>query len=165
MSDDNMKLDELHGEEQTSDIIDAHVDQILWKLGQFENEIEDVKQKQIESKEFYDRRIDSINKQISYRNNLLATFMQGELQRTGKKTIKMPNGTLKMTTRTSREFGDTKELIKFCYDNNIPTRVTEQPDKKEILSYINTSGDIPKGYSERTETTFSYKTTNNKERR
>ena len=83
MSDDNMKLDELHGEEQTSDIIDAHVDQILWKLGQLENEIEDVKQKQIESKEFYDRRIDSINKQISYRNNLLATFMQGELQRTG----------------------------------------------------------------------------------
>ena len=68
-----------------------------------------------------------------------------------------------MTTRTSREFGDEKELIKFCYDNNIPTRVTEKPDKKEILKYISTSGDVPMGYTETTDTTFSYKTTNNKE--
>jgi|TARA_R100000008_G_scaffold82968_2_gene67814 hypothetical protein len=164
MSDEReIKLEELHGEMEDSDILDVHVDQILWKICQLENEIHDIKYKQAESKEFYDRRIESVNKQIAYRRNLLESFMQSELQKTGKKTLKMPNGTLKMTTRTSREFGDEKELIKFCYDNNIPTRVTEKPDKKEILKYISTSGDVPMGYTETTDTTFSYKTTNNKE--
>jgi hypothetical protein len=132
MSDEReIKLEELHGEMEDSDILDVHVDQILWKICQLENEIHDIRYKQAESKEFYDRRIESVNKQITYRRNLLESFMQSELQKTGKKTLKMPNGTLKMTTRTSREFGDEKELIKFCYDNNIPTRVTEKPDKKE----------------------------------
>ena len=146
MSDEReIKLEELHGEMEDSDILDVHVDQILWKICQLENEIHDIRYKQAESKEFYDRRIESVNKQIAYRRNLLESFMQSELQKTGKKTLKMPNGTLKMTTRTSREFGDEKELIKFCYDNNIPTRVTEKPEKKEIIKYISNNGKVPMG--------------------
>jgi len=160
MSEEFQKLDELHEEIENNDISNIHVDRMLWKIGELEKEIEDIKYKQMESKEFYDRRIDSINKQISYRENLLEGYMQAELARTGNKTSKLPNGTLKMMTRTTREFGDDDALIKFSYDNNIPTRVTEKPDKKLILSYIQNTADTPSGYFEKKETPFSYKTNN-----
>ena len=76
MSDEReIKLEELHGEMEDSDILDVHVDQILWKICQLENEIHDIRYKQAESKEFYDRRIESVNKQITYRRNLLESFM------------------------------------------------------------------------------------------
>ena len=79
----------------------------------------------------------------------------------GKKTVKTPNGTLKMTTRTRKEFGEDLDLIKFSYDNQIPTLVTERPNKKAIASYIKETGNSPQGYNEKTETTFSLKTNNN----
>ena len=75
MSEEFQKLDELHEEIENNDISNIHVDRMLWKIGELEKEIEDIKYKQMESKEFYDRRIDSINKQISYRENLLEGYM------------------------------------------------------------------------------------------
>ena len=155
-------LDELHGEEFGHNI-DVHVDRILWKISQLEDEIENIKYKQQESSEFYDRRIESVNKQISYRKNLLESYMQGQFDTNGRKSMGFPNGTLKMTTRTTRDFGDDESLIKFSYANNISTRVTEKPDKKKIAEYIKNTADAPVGYKETKQTTFSYKTTKYKE--
>ena len=149
-------IEELDGAEEDN-LSEIHADQVLWKIAQLENEIDDVIYKKLESAEFYDKKIDSIQKQISYRINLLETYMISSMA-SGKKTVKTPNGSLRMTTRTYRNFGEDDELVKFSYKNNIPTRVTERPDKKAILDYIVNNGDIPSGYSEKTETKFSYKT-------
>tara|TARA_R100001082_G_scaffold44518_1_gene23686 strand:+ start:383 stop:871 length:489 start_codon:yes stop_codon:yes gene_type:complete len=149
-------IEELDGEREDN-LSEIHADQVLWKISQLENEIDDIIYKKQESSEFYDRKIDSIQKQISYRINLLETYMVSSMA-SGKKTVNTPNGSLRMTTRTFRTFGEDDELVKFSYKNNIPTRVTEKPDKKAILNYIVNNGDIPSGYSEKIETKFSYKT-------
>jgi|TARA_R110001606_G_scaffold383587_1_gene545938 hypothetical protein len=162
MSDDLGFLDELQGESVDKDnIVDIHVDQILWMIGKLEGEIADIQQKQVESKEFYDRRIDAIQNQINYRSALLESFMQGQFRNNDKKTSKMPNGTLKLTTRLSRKFGDDDTLIKYSYDNDLPTRVSEKPDKKAIIEHIKNTGDVPDGYEEEEETSFSFKTNTN----
>ena len=149
-------LKELDGAEEDG-LSEIHADQVLWKMSQLETEIEEIEYKKQESAEFYNRKIESIQKQISYRENLLETYMITSVA-SGKKTVKTPNGTLRMTTRTSRNLGDDDDLVKFSYDNNIPTRVTEKPDKKAILEHIVNNGNIPSGYSEVVETKFSYKT-------
>ena len=162
MTDDLGFLDELQGENVDKDnIVDIHVDQILWMIGKLEGEIADIQHKQVESKEFYDRRIDAIQNQINYRSALLESFMQGQLRNNDKKTSKMPNGTLKLTTRLSRKFGDEDTLIKYSYANDLPTRVTEKPDKKAIIEHIKNTGDVPDGYEEEEETSFSFKTNTN----
>ena len=76
------------------------------KLSSLEDEIERDKHSQTESIEFYNRKIESINSKISYRKNLLDSYMQGQFDMNGRKSLGFPNGTLKMTTRTSRDFGD-----------------------------------------------------------
>ena len=164
MIDDLGFLDELDGERVDRDnIIDIHVDQILWMVGKLEMDIVEIQNKQVESKEFYDRRIDSIQKQISYRSSLLEAFMQGQYKNNDRKTSKMPNGTLKMTKRLSRNFGDDESLMKYSYSNDLPTRVSEKPDKKAIIEHIKSTGHIPDGYTEEEEVSFSFKTntTNN----
>ena len=160
--DKNKTLEELHGEDFKEDI-DIHVDRILWKISSLEDEIERAKHSQTESIEFYNRKIESINSKISYRKNLLDSYMQGQFDMNGRKSLGFPNGTLKMTTRTSRDFGDDDSLIKFSYENNIPTRVTEKPDKKAISEYIKDTAHTPNGYEEEVETSFSYKTNKHKE--
>ena len=128
MSEEFQTLDELHDEVKETDITEIHADQMLYKISQLEKEIEEIKEKQMESAEFYDRRIASVLKQIQYRANILESFMLNEVKTTNKKTSKMPNGTLRMTTRTVKRFGENDNLIKFSYAHNIPTRVTEKPD-------------------------------------
>ena len=161
MNDDNITLDELFDEdaikrEQETDLQDVHVDQMLWKIGQLESEIEGILAKQEESKEFYDRKIESVSKQIQFRANILNTYME-TLANEGKKTIKLPNGTIRKTTRTKQYWGDDDSLNKFSYDNEIPTRVQEKPNKKAILEFIKKSGLTPDGFAEEEETTFTYK--------
>ena len=160
MSEEFQALDELHDEVKETDITEIHADQMLYKISQLEKEIEEIKEKQMESAEFYDRRIASVLKQIQYRANILESFMLNEIKATNKKTSKMPNGTLRMTTRTVKRFGENDDLIKFSYAHNIPTRVTEKPDKKAISDYIKETAHIPDGYEVEVETSFSYKTNN-----
>ena len=64
-------LDELHGETKDDKYGDVHVDQILWKIGQIEDEIKELENKKIDSMEFYDRRIESVKKQLNYREEIL----------------------------------------------------------------------------------------------
>ena len=160
MSEETLALDELHDEVKETDINELHADQMLYKIAQLEKEIEEIKEKQMASAEFYDRRIESVLKQIQYRANFLESFMMQELKSSNKKTAKMPNGTLRVTSRTVKRFGENDDLIKFSYAHNIPTRVTEKPDKKAISDYIKETAHIPDGYEEEVETSFSYKTNN-----
>ena len=161
-------LDELESEDNTYVINeeqvqmkDIHADQLLWKIGQLEKEIEVLKLRQEECSEFYDRRIDSVERQIRYRANLLEIHMQSENKISGKKTNKLPNGVIRLTTRTKKTFADDEALMKFSFDNSIPTRVTEKPDKKAIAEHIKIWGDVPDICSEEVETKFSFKTTTN----
>ena len=155
-------LDELESEDSnytiTEDDVqlkDVHADQLLWKIGKLEKEIENLKLRQQESVEFYDRKIESVQKQINFRANVVETHIKNEHEQNGKKTIKLPNGVLRLTTRT-------KALIDFSFKHNIPTRVTEKPDKKAIAEHIKVWGDAPAICSEEVETSFTFQTTTNK---
>ena len=152
-------LDELHGEIKDDKYGDVHVDQILWKIGQIEDEIKELENKKIDSIEFYDRRIESVKKQLNYREEILNGYMNHQYQNTDKKTANLPNGILKLTTRTTRAFGEDQTLFDYSYKNNIATRVTEKPDKKAIVEHIKKTGEFPKDYEEKRQTKFSYKTT------
>ena len=162
-------LDELESEDSnytiTEDNVqlkDVHADQLLWKIGKLEKEIENLKLRQQESIEFYDRKIESVQKQINFRANVVETHIKNEHEQNGKKTIKLPNGVLRLTTRTKKIFGDEKALIDFSFKHNIPTRVTEKPDKKAIAEHIKVWGDAPDICSEEVETSFTFQTTTNK---
>tara|TARA_R100000234_G_scaffold117883_1_gene97164 strand:- start:3207 stop:3710 length:504 start_codon:yes stop_codon:yes gene_type:complete len=152
--------DTLEEKKENDEYKEYEADQILWKINQLEKEIEDIKQKQMESAEFYERKIESVIKQIQYRATILEGYMMDEFKNKRKKTVKTPNGTLRMTSRTVKNFGDDGDLIKFSYYHDIPTRVTEKPDKKAISEYIKKTAHIPDGYSEEKEDSFSYKTNN-----
>tara|TARA_R100000234_G_scaffold117698_1_gene96634 strand:- start:92 stop:625 length:534 start_codon:yes stop_codon:yes gene_type:complete len=162
-------LDELESEDDTYTISeeqvqikDVHADQLLWKIGELEREIETLKDRQIESSEFYDRRIDSVQNQIRFRAHLLEMHMQSENKISGKKTNKLPNGVLRLTTRTKKTFADDEALMAFSFKNSIPTRVIEKPDRKAISEHIKVWGDAPDICTEEVETKFSFKTTTNK---
>tara|TARA_R100000951_G_scaffold94430_1_gene83168 strand:+ start:135 stop:668 length:534 start_codon:yes stop_codon:yes gene_type:complete len=162
-------LDELESEdtnytitEEDAQLKDVHADQLLWKIGRLEKEIENLKLRQQESVEFYDRKIESVQKQINYRANIVEMHIKNENEESGKKTIKLPNGVLRLTTRIKKVFGEDEALIKFSFDNSIPTRVIEKPDKKAIAEYIKVMGDAPDICSEEQETSFTFQTTTNK---
>ena len=160
-------LDELKNEkdyriaEEQVQIKDVHADQLLWKIKELEKDIEELEMRKQDSIDFYDRRIYSVQSQINYRTHLLEQHMKLENQNSGKKTSKLPNGVLRLTTRKKLTFGDDETLLKFSFDNNIPTRVVEKPDKKAIAQYIQVMGDKPDICYEEEKTSFSYQTTKN----
>jgi len=168
MSEELITLDELELDDNTYtvsdnkvEIKDVHADQLLWKIKKLEKDIENLKARQEESVEFYNRRIDSVLNQIRFRANLLERHMQVELESSGTKTNKLPNGVLRLTTRKKKTFGDEDTLLKFSFENNIPTKVVEKPDKKAIYEHTIVMGDAPDVCSEEEITSFSYQTTNN----
>lgn len=165
---DLIALDELESEDNTYSINeeqillkDVHADQLLWKIKELEDDIKNLKARQEESVEFYNRRIESVENQIRFRANLLERHMQIENESTGKKTNKLPNGVLRLTTRKKRIFGDEDVLLKFSFENNIATKVVEKPDKKAIAEHTKVWGDVPDICTEEELTSFSYQTTNN----
>ena len=160
-------LDELKNEkdyriaEEQVQIKDVHADQLLWKIKELEKDIEELEMRKQEPIDFYDRRIYSVQSQINYRTHLLEQHMKLENQNSGKKTSKLPNGVLRLITRKKINFSDDKTLLKFSFDNNIPTRVVEKTNKKAISEHIKVWGDAPNICSEEETTSFSYQTTNN----
>ena len=149
--------------EEVSDINDmseVHTDQILWKIGNLNQKMEYIKRSQQESVDFYNRRIEALQKQIDIRAKLLEDLMRDKNSSDDSlKTIKVPNGTIRLTSTTKRIFPSDDEMIKYCEENKIEGGIksTKKPVKKAILDYIKNTGDIPDGYEEETVKNFSYK--------
>jgi len=138
---------------------EIHIDRMLFKIGELEQEIEELESAKEDSVEFYNRRIDTVKAQIKARSMRMETYSMAQAEVTGKKTIKVPNGTLRYVTRNKPIWPeDNESLLKFSWDNDIPTRVTEKPDKKSILEHIKESGDCPEGFKEEEVNSFTFKT-------
>ena len=58
----------------------------------------------------------------------------------GKKTINLPNGTLKMRTTKNFKYPDHDILLEFCKERDIPVVVTEKPNLSVVKKYIKTTG-------------------------
>ncbi len=122
----------------------------LFVIGRLNNEIQ-------ECQEMADRQIkkteswltDETQKRekiIQFLNNKLHAFIVGE----DKKTINLPNGSLKMRSAQDKvEVLDFDQFKEFCNEQGRPdlirTKVSEDPDKKQIKKYIKESGCIPDG--------------------
>ena len=152
--DEKIVFDELNGEEPDNQV---HIDRMLFKVGKLEREIKEIENSIIESKEFYERRIEAIRQQIHARELIMESYALSKLE-DGVKTNKFPNGTLRVVNRIKRTLPDDETLLSFSYDNRLPTKVIEKPDKKSILEYIKTSGDTPEGYEESEVQSFLFKT-------
>ena len=159
---DNLfELEELDSEvSDVNEMGEVHADQILWKIRDLNSRIDDIKRSQRESVEFYNRRMESLQKQIDIRAKLLEDLMRDKnASNNSLKTIKVPNGTIRLTSTTKRIFPSDDEMIQYCEENKIEggVKTTKKPVKKAILEYIKNTGDIPDGYEEETVKNFSYK--------
>jgi len=152
--DEKIIFDELNGEEPNNQV---HIDRMLYKVGKLEREIEKIEDSIIESKEFYERRIDAIKKQIHARELMMESYAMSQLEN-GIKTTKLPNGTLRIVNRVKKTLPDDDILLKYSYANSIATKVVKKPDKKSIFEYIKETGDVPDGYDETDVVSFSFKT-------
>tara|TARA_Y100000310_G_scaffold233247_1_gene236117 strand:+ start:800 stop:1366 length:567 start_codon:yes stop_codon:yes gene_type:complete len=132
-------------------------DRILWVINKLEHELALIEQDAQASAEFYIMKKDKKERQINYLGDKLHTFISGQ----GVKTIKVPNGNIRLTTRKKDIYPDDDILMAWCIDNDIPLRIKSQPDKKMIKEYIKDTGNAPDDYTVEEQTTFSYKTTSN----
>ena len=154
-------LEELDNEVgELNDMSDVHADQILWKIGALNAQIDSMKKSQQESVEFYNRRMEAMQKQIDRRSSLLEDLIRSKNSLNDSvKTMKVPNGTIRLTSNTKKYFPSDEETIKYCEENKIEggIKTTRKPVKKAILEYIKNTGIIPEGYEEETIQNFSYK--------
>ena len=151
------ELNEKSSEEPMKDI---HVDQMLKKVAKLEREIEELETLKADSAEFYNRRIASIKAKIDVRAEAMQTYMIAMNDKLGKKTIKVPSGTLRYVSRKKPIWCDDDELINFSKENNIPVKINEKPDKISILEYIKNCGDYPNGFEIQEVSSFTFKTNN-----
>jgi len=133
---------------------DIQADRILLKIMKLQEEIDSFKNQMDEAVRFYDTLIYGVQKQIGWCSNLLRAYAE----RSGKKTLKYPNGKLRLTKLNRASWCDDATLVAFSYENNIDTNVTEKPDKKKILAYIHETGEMPEGFKEEESTSFTYQT-------
>ena len=130
-------LEELDNEvDELNDVSDVHADQILWKIGALNAQIDSMKKSQQESVEFYNRRMEAMQKQIDRRSSLLEDLIRSKNSLNDSvKTMKVPNGTIRLTSNTKKYFPSDEETIKYCEENKIEggIKTTRKPVKKAIL--------------------------------
>ena len=151
-------FEELSEKSNEEPMKNVHIDQMLKKVGKLEREVEELEKAKEDSVDFYNRRIEAINRQISVRSEAMQTYMIYMNDSLGKKTINVPNGTLRYTTRKKAIWGGDEDLIKFSKENKIPVKTSEKPDKIKILEYVKNCGDCPSGLDIQDVTNFTYKT-------
>jgi len=133
-------------------------DRILWVIGKLEYELGLIELDEQQSAEFYIMKKDKKERQISYLGDKLHMFISGQ----NVKTIKVPNGNIRLTTRKKDIYPDDEILMAWCIENDIPLRIKSEPDKKIIKEYITDTGNAPDDYYMEEQTTFSFKTKNNR---
>ena len=129
-------------------------DRILYVINKVKSEVNELNQLRDESIEFYNNEIDKKSKNINYLEGMLEYFIDNE----GKKTINLPNGTLKMRTTKNFKYPDHDILLEFCKERDIPVVVTEKPNLSVVKKYIKTTGESPEGMEILEVTSFSYTT-------
>jgi hypothetical protein len=64
----------------------------------------------------------------------------------GKKTLKLINGTLKLIAGRERvEVADPEHFVAIADEQFVRTKVIKEPDKRAILTHIHSTGEIPDG--------------------
>ena len=133
-----------------------HADRILYVIEKVNQEVYGLMEQMEKSVDFYKSQIEKKKKSIGYLESNIKTF----LERSGKKTIQLPNGTLRNRNIKKYTFPTDHdgELIKWSTERNIGHRLTVKPDKTKIKQYIEKTGEIPEGVEIEEVVSFSYKT-------
>lgn len=131
-------------------------DRLLWVIEKINAEIKELELEKQKSLEFYDHAI----KKKRVHTNHLEECLKGFIKIKDKKTIKLPNGTLRLRTSKKFIFPENKErLIEFCNTRNINTIQTTKPDLVQLKKYITKTGDMPEGLEIEDTDSFSYQNT------
>lgn len=143
----------LHEMEINEITADSHIDYLLYKKKELEKKIEYNNEQIMKTDEFWTRKSEKVQKSIDWIDNAIREFVS----RRDRKTFDMPNGVVRKRIVKSVSYPDSETLLKFSKENNIPTKIIEQPIKKEILDYIKSTGDSIDGieFSERTNITIN----------
>jgi len=136
---------------------DSHLraDRILYLLDKIKKEIRDDENQKLEAITFWDDRIEKKIKNSAYLEEMLEYYMsQNE-----KKTIKLPNGTLRVRKSKKFNYPDADVLLEFSHFRKLETNITEKPNLKVIKEYITNTGDHPDGLVVEENSSFSYSLT------
>jgi hypothetical protein len=134
----------------------VRADRLLYVIDKIQNEQKELETQKQNSIDFYDDAIAKKKQHIDHLETNLRLFMD----HMDKKTIKLPNGTLRM--RTTKKFlypEDKSVLLEFCQTRNIDLIVSHKPDLKSLKKYITITGDIPEGLVIEDVNNFSFKST------
>tara|TARA_R100000152_G_C6780761_1_gene213977 strand:+ start:2510 stop:3034 length:525 start_codon:yes stop_codon:yes gene_type:complete len=135
---------------------DSHLraDRVLYAIGKLQNEVMELSEQRDEAVHFYTEAIEKKTKNMRYLEGMLEYFINNE----DKKTIKLPNGTLKLRTTKKFEYPSDDVLLNFCKERDIPVVMTEKPNLSVVKKYIKTTGEEPEGMEVVEVTSFTYKT-------
>ena len=112
---------------------------MIAKLRAQKEEINEFVDKEIERQlnmyeEYRKERMKPLDNQIAFYENALKTFAMNELESTGKKTIKLPNGTLSIKKQQPKYIYNDEEVLEYLQQNNLEhlIRTKKELDKKEL---------------------------------
>ncbi len=131
--------------------------QRLAAIREIEKQVEEIITDRDAHVDWFNDRISKANKQIEF----LASMLEKYLDRSGKKTIKLPSGQIGARTTRSPIWPDNDVLIEYSNQYGIDTKVKEVPDKTEIKRYMKESGNYPPGYDTKVSTKIYVKTSVN----
>lgn len=93
------------------------------------------KERQMKLYEDYRKdRLRPLDTQIAFYENALKTFMMNEMNETGKKSIKLPNGTLQVRKQQPKYEYDDEAVLQFLKENELNDfiRTKQEIDKKQL---------------------------------
>lgn len=136
---------------------DSHLraDRILYLLDKIAKEIHDDEDHRLEAITFWDDRIESKIKNSAYLGEMLEYYMSQNKQ----KTLKLPNGTLRVRKSKKFNYPDADILLEFSKMRKLETNITEKPNLKVLKEYITNTGDHPDGLVIEESSSFSYSLT------
>lgn len=120
---------------------DFYLKQIA-KLRQQKEEINDFVDAEIEREvknyeAYREQSLRPLDGQIAFYEEALRTFALNEFEETGKKTIKLPNGSVTIRKQPPKFVYDDEQIIDFLQENNMDTytKTKVEVNKKELKKY------------------------------
>jgi hypothetical protein len=146
---EDVEREELFPEEAEEIVDTMHVTRKIWVIRQIEKLITQYEKQDAESRQFYADRKAAAQSRIDFVKTSIQAFLRHhDLQR-----LQTPNGTAYFRSITTKQWPADDVLIAWA-QAHLPEaiRLRREPDKKVIGEHIKTTGEMPVGYSESTET-------------
>lgn len=127
----------------------AEVARMIYIINALEAKADQLDKQKEEALAFYEKRMESLEKQILF----IKGKLEGYLRISGQKSVSTHNGTVILTTKTHRVWPKDDVLLQWVKSLNPEDvrdciEITEKPRKSVIAEKLIANGRIPEGYTE-----------------